>query len=163
MSQEYNFTPLIGLRITRLTRPQAALSIPQSIDCSIIPNISEITAPCISDADTEESLCMNDLEDHGWSFDNMLLFPTKFGYPLSLTLSRVYLGQKFKGIVSVSNSSKTHSITKVRIKATLLPQKKASTQINKTIVLNTEIGEIPANGTWSPVFEIDIDDIDSFV
>ncbi len=75
------------------------------------------------------------------------------------------MGEKFRGVVDVSNTSKSHSVTRLQVKVTLIPQKRVppAMQAVRTVVLNTEVPEILPNKTWSPVFEIDISDVDSYM
>lgn len=71
MSQEYSFTPLVTLRITRLIRPQPA--VPQMLESALVP----LSASSSAD---ESTLLSNEVAECGWALDNMFVFPVKFGY-----------------------------------------------------------------------------------
>jgi len=68
---EYPFTHLVSTRITRLLRPKINMS---SLEHSLVPTIDENLTK-----ESDEILCSNDLAENCTGYENMLIFPTKFG------------------------------------------------------------------------------------
>ncbi len=78
MSLEYTFTPLATLKVTRIARPQMATT--QILDSTLVP-LADCNPPIVGgDEEEEKTQCLNDVAERAWSYDNMLLFPAKFGY-----------------------------------------------------------------------------------
>lgn len=107
MIQEYVFTNLMEIRVNRLTRP--LMIVPQTIESAIVPETIEAKS---GKEETEEISSVNDISEHSAGYDSMFVFPSRFG--------RVYAGQIFKGFISLSNISKTHSLTNISVKVTHL-------------------------------------------
>lgn len=73
---EYQFIHIVSPKITRLLRPKLAL------DTNI--NNSLVVSTFDSTSDDPDTLCTNDIGENCSTFDDMLTFPTKFGYSLYL-------------------------------------------------------------------------------
>ncbi len=115
---EYPFSHLVSTKITRLLRPKLSLS--SNPEHSIIPSTAETLTQS-----TDETTSYNDVGEPYAGFDNMFLFPTKFGYGFLIIHNRgianlfhrkMYVGQTFRGVISICNLSKTYPLTKVHIR-----------------------------------------------
>lgn len=68
---EYPIRHILATKITRLLRPRLPLD--TSLDATVSSTLNNVSAP-------SPTLCANDLADESSSFEDMLTFPTRFGY-----------------------------------------------------------------------------------